>query len=182
VRLITRNSDVVRSLFPSQLYDIGIAELPIDYQGIETTKYRLRCVAVLPKGHPLAAHKFITPALLSGVPFFAVSRDRPSHHSITEAFAESGAELNLVGEAELFASISGVVVAGGAVSVIDPWTAESFSPDIVVRPFEPIIPYDIGVFHSAEQRPSKIAAEFLKLLDRRLQKMGSVPRRVRSRL
>jgi len=181
VRLVTRNSDDVRSLFPSQLYDIGIAELPIDYQGIETTKYRLCCVAALPKGHALAAHKIITPRLLSGVPFFAVSRERPSHHAIVKAFAEAGAEFNMVGEAELFASISGVVVAGGAVSVIDPWTAESFGPAIVVRPFEPVIDYEIGAFHSADRRPSMIAAEFLKRLDRRLRDTGSLPQRVRSR-
>jgi DNA-binding transcriptional LysR family regulator len=181
VHLITRNSDIVRGLFPSQVYDIGIAELPIDYQGIETIKYRLRCVAALPKSHALAARKVITPQLLSGMPFFAVSRERPSHYTIAKAFADAGAELNLVGEAELFASICGVIAAGGAASVIDPWTAESFGPDIVVRPFEPLIPYDIGVFHSADRVPSTVAAEFLKILDRSLRDSGSFPQRVRTR-
>jgi DNA-binding transcriptional LysR family regulator len=181
VRLLTRNSDVVRGLFPSQLYDIGIAELPIDYQGIEITKYRLRCVAALPKGHPLAARKIITPKMLSGLPFFAVSRERPSHHMVAKAFADADAKFNMVGEAELFATISAVVVAGAAVSVIDPWTAESFGSNIVVRPFEPLIPYDIGVFHSAGRPPSMVAAEFLRLIDRRLRDAGSLPQRVRSR-
>jgi DNA-binding transcriptional LysR family regulator len=181
IRLVTRNSEIVRGLFPSQLYDIGIAELPFDYAGVETTKYRLRCVAALPKGHALAAHKTITPKLLSGLPFFAVSRERPTHHAIAKAFADAHAEFNLVGEAELFAAVSGVVVAGGAVAVIDPWTAMSFGSTIEVRPFEPLIPYDIGVFHSADRRPSKIAAEFMKRLDRSLRDMGSAGQRVRSR-
>jgi len=180
VRLITRNSDVVRSLFPSQLYDIGLAELPIDYQGVRTVKYRVPCVAVLPRGHALEAQKVITPQLLSGLPFFAVSRDRPTHHAIARVFAEAGAEFNLVGEAELFASICAVVASEGAVSVIDPWTADSFGPNVIVRPFAPVIHYEIGVFHSAERRPSMIAADFLALIDSRLRELGSTPQRVRT--
>lgn len=180
VRLITRNSDVVRSLFPSQLYDLGLAELPIDYQGIKTVKYRVPCVAVLPRGHALEAQEVITPQLLSGLPFFAVSRDRPTHHAIARVFAEAGAEYNLVGEAEQFASICAVVASEGAVSVIDPWTADSFGPNVIVRPFAPVIHYEIGVFHSEERRPSMIAADFLALIDSRLRELGCTAQRVRS--
>jgi DNA-binding transcriptional LysR family regulator len=180
VKLITRNSEVVRSLFPSQLCDIGIAELPIDYQGITTIKYRLRCMAIVSKGHALAARSVITPADLSGLPFFAISRERVSHHALRNAFAEAGAEFNVIGEAELFASICGLVAAGGGVSVVDPWSAKSWGPEIVVRPFEPHIPYEIGVFHAADRRPSTISAEFLSAVDRHLRKMGAVARRVRS--
>ena len=180
VRLITRNSEIVRSLFPSQIYDVGLAELPFDYQGIKTVKYRMPCVAVLPEGHALAAHKVITPKLLSGQPFFAISRDRASHHLIAKAFADAGAELKLIGEAELFASICAVVAAGSAVSVIDPWTAASYGSGVVVRPFEPVVSYEIGVFHSADREPSMIAANFLASIDARLRTLGSTPHRVRN--
>ncbi len=181
VRLITRNSDVVRGMFPSQLYDIGLAELPIDYQGIKTVKYRVPCVAALPPGHALEAQEVITPQMLSGLPFFAISRDRPTHHAIARVFADAHAELNVVGEAELFASICAVVASEGAVSVIDPWTAHSFGPNLIVRPFAPAIHYEIGVFHSADRRPSMIAADFLAMIDSRLRNLGSTPKRVRSR-
>jgi DNA-binding transcriptional LysR family regulator len=174
VGLATRNSEVVRSLFPSRLYDLGIAELPIDFHGIEVKRYRLRCVAALPKRHPLAGEPVITPAMLSGLPFFAISRERASHHTIAQAFADAHAKFNVIGEAELFASVSGVVAAGDAVSVIDPWTANSFHAHIAVRPFEPAIAYDVAVFHSADRAPSMIAAEFLKLLDRRLRESNSL--------
>jgi hypothetical protein len=50
----------------------------------------------------------------------------------------------------------------------------------VVRPFEPVIPYEIAVFHSADRRPSMIAADFLALIDRRLRELGSTLQRVRS--
>jgi DNA-binding transcriptional LysR family regulator len=180
VHLITRNSDVIRGLFPANTVDIGIAELPIDYNGIETMRYELRCVAVLPKGHALTAQKVIRPVMLSGVPFFAVSRNRPNHHEIARAFAEAHAELNLVGEAELFASVCGVVAAGDSVSIVDPWTANDFDGRLVVRPFEPPIVYEIGVFRSRGRQPSKIATEFLTAIDRELRAIGAVGRRVRA--
>jgi DNA-binding transcriptional LysR family regulator len=180
VKLITRNSEVVRSLFPSQLCDIGIAELPIDYQGLTTVRYRLRCMAILPKGHALAAQAEVTPKDLSGMPFFAISRERVSHHALSNAFADAGAEFNIIGEAELFASICGLVAAGGGVSVVDPWSAKSWEPEIVVRPFKPAIPYEVGVFHAADRPPSTVSAAFIQFVDRRLRNMGAVARRVRS--
>jgi DNA-binding transcriptional LysR family regulator len=180
VQLITRNSDVIRGLFPSNTVDIGIAELPIDYTGIETMRYKLPCVAVLPKGHALAAQKTIRPGMLSGLPFFAISRNRPNHHEIARAFAEAHAELNLVGEAELFASVCGVVAAGEAVSIVDPWTANDFDGRLVSRPFEPSIAYEIGVFRSGDREPSKIAYEFLAIIDRELRAAGATGRRVRA--
>jgi DNA-binding transcriptional LysR family regulator len=180
VKLITRNSEIVRSLFPSQLCDIGIAELPIDYQGITVIKYRLRCMAILSKEDPLAVRSVITPSDLSGLPFFAISRERVSHHALRNAFAEVGAEFNVIGEAELFASICGLVAAGGGVSVVDPWSAKSWGPEIVVRPFEPLIPYEIGVFHAADRSPSTISVEFMNVVDKHLREMGATARRVRS--
>ena len=110
----------------------------------------------------------------------AIGRERSSHHAIARAFAEAGAEFNLMGEADLFASICAVVAAQGAVSVIDPWTAESFGPNVTVRPFAPVIPYEIAVFHSDDRRPSMIASDFLALIDRRLRELGSTPQRVRN--
>jgi len=68
VRLVSRNSDVISRLLPSQSYDIGIAELPVDESAVQVTRFRLRCVAVLPPGHPLAARKRLSPALLITLP------------------------------------------------------------------------------------------------------------------
>jgi DNA-binding transcriptional LysR family regulator len=56
VRLISRHSDVVSQLLPSESFDIGIAELPIDEASVTVSKHQMRCVIVLPPRHPLAAH------------------------------------------------------------------------------------------------------------------------------
>ena len=55
VRLLSRNSDVIGRLLPTESYDIGIAELPIDETAVRFTRFRMRCVAILPPGHKLGA-------------------------------------------------------------------------------------------------------------------------------
>src|SRR5258708_4125389 len=73
VELFVRNSDVVRGMFPSRSYDIGIAELPVDPSGLTITRYRIGCVAIMPKNDPLTAYDIITPELMSGRPFVSMS-------------------------------------------------------------------------------------------------------------
>jgi DNA-binding transcriptional LysR family regulator len=72
VRLVSRNSDVISRLLPSESYDSGIAELPIDESAVRLTRFRLRWAAIPPPGHPLQARKRVTPALLAPHPVVAL--------------------------------------------------------------------------------------------------------------
>jgi DNA-binding transcriptional LysR family regulator len=123
---------------------------------------------VLPKNHALAEQDVITPQDLSGVPFFAASKERSLHHELAKAFAAAGADWNVVGDAEVFSSICAIVAGGSAVSVLDPWTVHHFRDKVAIRPFEPNIPYDVGIFHSADHEPSLLAKEFMSLLQEKL--------------
>src|SRR5262249_1001151 len=49
VRLLSRNSDVIGRLLPSESYDVGIAELPVDDAVVRLTRFRVRCVAFCPR-------------------------------------------------------------------------------------------------------------------------------------
>lgn len=169
VRLISRHSDVVSQLLPTESFDIGIAELPIDESQVEIRRYGMRCVAILPPRHPLAGRKVLTPELLSGHPMVATARAFQMPHRVIAAFADAGAQLNPVAEAEFFASLCGLVAAGAGWSVVDPLSAKSFAHlGLVIRPFEPAITYEIGAFHRRDREPSMLAAAFLDLLDAKL--------------
>ncbi len=171
VRLISRHSDVISQLLPNESFDIGIAELPIDETQVTVTKFEMRCVAILPPRHPLAARKVLTPKLLSGHPMVATARAFQMPHRVIAAFADAGQSLNPVVEAEFFASLCGLVAAGTGWSIVDPLSAESFAHlGLVVRPFEPAIIYEIGAFHRRDREPSVLAAAFLDMLDGKLKK------------
>jgi DNA-binding transcriptional LysR family regulator len=176
VQLITRNSDVVRGMFPSRMHDIGICELPIDPSGLNVTRYRMRCAAILPKGHALSAHDVITPQLLSGVPFIGMSREWSVYHLVANVFAEARAHLNVIATSEQFAIICNLVAHGAGVSIVDPATATQFGgSDLVVRPFEPVVPYEIAVFHSADRGLSRIGQAFLAAFDSHLARFTALP-------
>ncbi|WP_421997313.1 LysR family transcriptional regulator [Reyranella sp.] len=169
VRLISRHSDVVSQLLPAESFDIGIAELPLDETSVKLARYQMRCVVILPPGHALASHEVLTPALLSGLPMVAPSRSLQLPPRLIAAFAAAGAHLNSVVEAEFLASLCGLVAAGTGWSLVDPLSAETFGHlGFEARPFEPAIPYEIGVFHRADREPSMLAAAFLDLLEARL--------------
>jgi DNA-binding transcriptional LysR family regulator len=166
VQLYTRNSDLVRGMFPSRTHDIGIAELPIDPTGLDVTRYRMECVAVLPKDHALCAHDVITPAHMSGVPFVGMSRDWSAYHVVNAVFADAAAHLNIVAVSELFAVICGLVANGVGVSIVDPASAAQFRPaGLAVRSFRPVVPYEIAVFHAADRTLSRTGRAFLEAFD-----------------
>jgi DNA-binding transcriptional LysR family regulator len=169
VRLVSRHSDVVSQLLPTEGYDIGIAELPVDETDVRLVRYQMRCVAILPPRHVLASRKLLTPALLSGQPMIAPARSPQMLSRVYGTFAGADAEINAVVEAEFFASCCALVAAGTGWSLVDPLSAQSFSHlGIVTRPFEPAVIYEIGVFHRRDREPSVLAAAFLELLESKL--------------
>lgn len=172
LRMIARHSDVISQLLPTETYEIGIAELPIDDASIRVVRYQMRCVAVLPPGHPLAERRVLTPALLAGHPMVAPVRSLQVRSRVFDAFAGDGAKLEPVVEAELFASLCELVAAGVGWSIVDPLSARRFGHrDLVVRRFEPEIRYEVGVFHRQDREPSMLAAAFLALLDAELKSL-----------
>jgi len=169
VRLVSRNSDVISRLLPSESYDIGIAELPVDESAVRLTRFRLRCVAILPPGHPLDARKRVTPALLAPHPVVALAPSLQTSARLRSAFANAGVEFCPIAEAEYFASLCGLVASGAGWSLVDPLSAQTFRHlGLSVRPFEPAIPYEIGAFWAKDREPSVLAQAFLALLSDKL--------------
>ena len=166
VELFVRNSDLVRGMFPSRSYDIGIAELPVDPSGLTITRYRIGCVAIMPKDHPLTAYDVITPELMSGHPFVGMSRLWTAYHLVEKVFADADAHLNVVASSELFAAICVMVANGIGISIVDRASALQFqSTGLEIRPFRPQVLYDIAVFHAVDPSPSMLARNFLRAFD-----------------
>ena len=169
VRLLSRNSDLIGRLLPSESYDIGIAELPVDDAAVRLTRFRLRCVAILPATHPLVCRPTLSPQALSRQPAVALTRTLQTSARVALAFAEAGAQWSPVVEAEYFASVCGLVASGTGWSVVDPFSASTFRHlGLVARPFEPAIYYEIGAFCARDREPSVLAQSFLSMLANKL--------------
>ena len=169
VRMISRHSDVVSQLLPSESFDIGIAELPIDESQVEVRRYGMRCVAILPPRHALTSRRVLTPQLLAEYPTVMPARSHQVPNRIHGVFSAAGVQLNGVVEAEFFATLCGLVAAGTGWSIVDPLSAQSFTHlGLVARPFEPAITYEIGAFWRRDREPSVLATAFLDMLDDKL--------------
>ncbi|MBC7802205.1 MAG: LysR family transcriptional regulator [Gemmatimonadaceae bacterium] len=169
VRFLTRSSREVRALVAARAFDLGIAEPPFDRGDAVVHRYRFACVAVLPAGHPLAAMEAITPALLDGHDVIAMLPSHGTSPAVAQAFEAAGSTLRIVAECEFFATALNLVRHGAGVTLSDPISAaETAGPGLVVRPFRPVIPYDVAVLRPARGGLSLLASEFASMLDRRL--------------
>lgn len=167
IKMVTRSSDVVSRLMPSESFDIAIAEPPVEAADVEIHRYRFRCVAVVPKRHKLARKAEIVPEDLAALPFVPAWRATLTYRAIREAFASRGVELNIAAETEFFASACAIVAAGGGATIVDPLSAMSFSSDsIAIKPFMPMVPYEICVFH--RRSLSRLGEAFMQRLDSHL--------------
>ncbi len=149
MRLISRHSDVVSQLLPTESFDIGIAELPIDETQVEVRRYGMRCVAILPPRHALASRRVLTPQLLRRV------SDGDAGAFASGARTGSAASSSAAGVQIERRGRGGVLRqrcaawsrAGTGWSIVDPLSARSFAHlGLVARPFEPAITYEIGAF------------------------------------
>ena len=167
--MINRTSEAVRAIFEAGGVDVAVTEWPVNLQNITLKRYEVPTVAILPEGHPAAAHHVLTPQILSGEPFVAMPDSRLIGHRIRATFTDQGAVYEPVIESEYFSTICGLVASGCGVSIVDFWSAQTFSRlGLVVRRFTPAIRYEITVFRRADSRPSPLAEDLLARLDRRL--------------
>jgi DNA-binding transcriptional LysR family regulator len=161
VRLTTRSSEVLRTV--PDMFDVGIAEPPLELPSMEIERFRLRCVAALPLGHPLCDEKIITPKHLDGVPLIRLSRWQYLHHEVARTFYNAGARLNTVHECEFFATAISLVAGGLGVSIVEPISVQMAAERdyVQVREFLPSIWYEAVLFSPQERRRSILTEEFI---------------------
>ncbi len=170
VSLQPRASTKMLEWIEAQQFDIGIAELPAEHPAVEVKPVSLRCVCVLPAGHPLAARETITPADLDGLPFISLNRDHMTFHHLQNAFAAARAVRDIRVETRLFAPACAFVAKGAGVSVVDPVTAADYAAwGVVARPFEPAIPFDMGILFPAHRPRSRLVEAFAATLEEHLE-------------
>ncbi len=166
VRFLTRSSREVRDLVAARAFDLGIAEPPFDRGDAVLRRYRFAAVAVLPAAHPLCAHEAITPCLLDGQDFVAMLPGHGTTPALARAFEGAGAQWRVVAECEFFATALGLAAHGAGVCVVDPISAaEAAGPAVAVRPFRPVIPYEVAVLRPARGM-SRLAEEFAAAVGR----------------
>jgi DNA-binding transcriptional LysR family regulator len=164
-RILTRSTDAVRLMIPSEQCDVALVEASADsYSGL-TEILLFECVAVLPARHRLARHDTITPRLLADEPVATLYPDHPTTQQLQSAFFADQVPWAPIVESRLFATCCEIVAHGGSMSIVDPMTAEKYTNDaIVVRPFLPKIVFEVALTLPGDGPHSLLAQDFVAAL------------------
>ncbi|MFK5997292.1 MAG: LysR family transcriptional regulator [Rhodobacterales bacterium] len=165
VILHTRSSTTVKEWVAMGLVDIGLAEMPIESKAINWEPLIQRCVCILPVEHKLAQKKVITPHDLANERLITLYSDHMITQRLNKTFKEAGLTLNTRLEVSMFSTCCNFVHEGAGISFVDAATADHYKDhDIIVRPFEPAIYFDIAIIFPANRPRSKLTTEFSQLL------------------
>ncbi len=169
VSLQTRSSLKVREWIAAQQFDLGIAEEPLDGPGIEAEPFVLRCVCVLPEGHPLASRAVLGPHDIAAEPMISLNHDHQTTVQVEQHFREAGLRRRVAVESQLFAPACALVARGVGLAVVDPLTAVEFvGRGLVARRFEPQVRFGLGVLYPAQRPRSRLLREFVARLHEEL--------------
>jgi DNA-binding transcriptional LysR family regulator len=162
VSMSVRNSRVLLEAVAAQGFDLGFGLFAPDRPGVEFEKLcSMRAVCVLPPGHRLATRDFIHAKDLQGERFICMLDEDRAQLQIDQIFAKAGYERDIVTKVQLTESICSFAAAGVGVSIVDPFCTAGFSSEeLVIKPFRPVIDFDIWVISPSFREPS-LAAEAL---------------------
>lgn len=145
--------------------DVGIALLTGDAAGVQMERVStLRCVAVLPEGHPLCRFRQLRLAHFAGMPFI-----RPTGESlgseIDDLFSQAGVPLKIVAEASLGASVCALVRANVGISIVNPLAArdEFLAGGLQIRPIATNIPSEVVMLYPRSQSEPRLTSIFSAL-------------------
>jgi DNA-binding transcriptional LysR family regulator len=168
VTLYIRTAKYVIEHVSGMRADIGLVSEPVDQPTIDTKIFQspFGALCVLPAKHKLRRKKTLQAEDFDGEDFISIGRDNPFRYLIDRAFVEAGVSRNIVVEATHVAAAAALVAEGAGVTVIDPYTAVSCvgAADVVLRPFQPEIKFEVRQLAPANQPVPLIVGEFLQHL------------------
>jgi len=163
--LQAHHSREVRDLVSSQIFDLGVCELHQEPQTHESDFFEVRCAFVCHRDDPLAEFSVITPDDLENRTIVTLYDQHPTTIALRKAFIDQGVPWNPHIECNLFAAACQLVLRGGAVAWVDPFTLSMFSdPALCVRPFQPEISLQFAVLQPPEDQQRPFVTEMISFI------------------
>ena len=163
--LQAHHSREVRELVTSQIFDLGVCELHQEPQAMELDCHEVRCAFVCHRDDALAQLPVVTPGDLEDRTIVTLYDQHPTTIALRKAFRDQGASWNSHIECNLFAAACQLVLRGGAVAWVDPFTLSMFShPALYVHPFQPEISLRFAILQSPEDQQPPHVAEMISFI------------------
>lgn len=171
LNLYTRSSTKVKDWVATGQVDLGLAEMPIDNKAIEWEPLIQRCVLIVPTGHRLTEKEVLTPSDIKDESMISLYGGHMVSRRLENAFEEAGLIRKSRLEVNMFSTCCNLVHEGAGVALVDPMSADHYRDhNIVIRPFEPAIYFDIAILFPANRPRSQLASEFAQALKKGMRK------------
>jgi DNA-binding transcriptional LysR family regulator len=170
-----RSSQKVSELVATQRADVGFTEATDFDIGVEAELLlTARMVCILPAQHRLIAKKRISASDMDGEVFIGEGGWQLTSGDIDRYFTDQGVKRKIQIDTQLHASVADFVLAGAGISIVDPITADRYSPlGVEVRPFNPPLEYKFYVIYPEGRPRSRLVVQFVELLRERIARYQS---------
>lgn len=147
-------------------FDVGVFALPLHVDFAETRlSRRVNCEVVLPRSHPLARRKSLTPDDLAGLDYVTVKEALIGRTVVEDALASHGLELPVKHEVtNAFAAVS-LVHYGVGFMITDRFAVDpALMSGLKLIPFSPTPVMEYAVCVSSDARAHPASDDFIQIL------------------
>ena len=162
VSLLARSSQPLVDWVAAQQADIGIGLMASDRAGVVFESIGgFDGVCILPLGHRLARKRIVHASDLADETFISLGMEDRSRFRVDQAFERIAIRRRLTIEAHQSEAACAFTAAGAGVSVVDPFSVYSFDrTQLVVKPFRPVVKFDMWLVFPDHRPRSKITDAF----------------------
>lgn len=158
----SRSSQRIAEWLLTRRLDVGLVSSDIENPYLVSESLMEHpLVCIMPAGHALAAKSLVQPADLDGLPFVSFDPESLTGQRIVAALAERRSRPDVVLVASVAPTLCEFVAAGQGVSLVHPLMVEGFGERLIVRRFEPAIPYDFRLCRSRDSRNARLVEDFV---------------------
>ena len=158
-----RSPQKIQEWVSARQFDVGITERFEKSPAIEYESINIRTVFIAPLGHPLAKKKVVTPQDLDGVSMIHTNPNNAIFIDLQQAFNDAGAKYSSLVETRQFAPACIMVAENIGVSVVSEIDARQYEKKgLVIRPFEPEIPFQLNIIYPSFMPRSIATREFVE--------------------
>lgn len=159
------NSQSIVDWLVARKLDVGLVSARMDnpYVTLEPLMDH-PVVCIMPLDHPLTAKSQIEPQDLDRLPFVSLNPDSYAGHRIVEMFETYRVAPQIVLIANVTQTLCEFVSAGLGVSLVHPLVISGLEDRLVVRRFEPAIPFNFQLCRSTDSRKVHLVDSFAQEL------------------
>lgn len=163
----TQIPSVMLQALLTQQVELGVAYMPVPHPSLQARPlYENRIVALVPAGHALARQASVELGDLVNEPFIGYSQEVPLGQLVSQLFSAHGSEPKVRVEVLQAHVACAMVQAGLGVALVDEMTVRGpIWPQVVILPLRHSQSAPVQVFHSLMEPLSRLAQEFITLLE-----------------